>query len=287
MKVMSSVHSAPQGHWVGDGFPVRSLFSYGKFGNEISPFLLLDYALGEFDPSDRPRGVETHPHKGFETVTIVYQGGLRHRDSSGNVGEIGPGDVQWMTAGSGVLHEEMHSPEFTRTGGKFQVVQLWVNLPAKDKLVEPGYQDLRAGDIPIMALDGLGSTARVVSGSLNGVQGLARTFSSVNIWDVRLKEGADVELPVPDGQIAVFVVLEGSARVESEVLGPAEFALYGVEAAGIWAAAVEDSIVLLLAGEPLNEPIAGYGPFVMNTQEEIRQTISDFQAGKFGSIPVG
>lgn len=199
-KVLST-HSAPKGHWVGDGFPVRSILS-PKMGSDISPFLLFDHAGPQrFEPSDTPRGVDVHPHKGFETVTLVFDGELEHRDSAGNAGRIGPGDVQWMTAGSGVLHEEKHSAEFTRNGGEFHVVQLWVNLPAKDKPESPGYQTLLAKDIPEVVIGE--STVRVVAGELAGTRGPARTHTPMNVWDVGLS--GELSLSVPEGHNAMAI----------------------------------------------------------------------------------
>jgi len=202
-KIVLGVHPSPKGHWVGDGFPVRSLFTYDGLGQQLSPFLLLDYAgPAEFGPAVRPRGVGEHPHRGFETVTIVYEGEVAHRDSVGNSGLIGPGDVQWMTAAAGILHEEFHSPAYTRRGGPFEMVQLWVNLPAKHKMSAPRYQTLLDADIPRIAIaEGEGSV-RVIAGEFAGRQGPAATFSPVNVWDVRLKGGHAVTLPVPDGHNA-------------------------------------------------------------------------------------
>src|SRR5688572_15441868 len=214
MKKILTVKSAPAGHWVGDGFPVRSLFSYNDNDPRLSPFLLLDYAgPADFATGTRPRGVGTHPHRGFETVTIVYQGEVEHRDSTGAGGRIGPGDVQWMTAASGILHEEFHSQAFTRDGGTLEMVQLWVNLPAKDKMSAPGYQTLLDRDIPSVELaDGAGRI-RVIAGDYRGHRGPARTFTAMDVWDLRLNQGHSVELPVPDGRTLALVVLRGAVRV--------------------------------------------------------------------------
>ena len=200
MKKILGVHSAPPPHWVGDGFPVRSLFSYTGLGRRLSPFLLLDHAPPtRFEPATRPRGVGEHPHRGFETVTIVYQGGLAHRDSTGAGGEIGTGDVQWMTAGGGILHEEFHSPAFTAQGGTLEMVQLWVNLPAKDKMTPPGYQTLLDADIPVVPLPDGAGRVRVIAGAFDGHAGPARTHTPIDVWDVRIAAGATARLPTVDG----------------------------------------------------------------------------------------
>ncbi|HEY1144744.1 MAG TPA: pirin family protein, partial [Allosphingosinicella sp.] len=200
MKKVLGVYSNPHQHWVGDGFPVRSLFSYNTLGSHVSPFLLLDYAgPAWFDPAERPRGVGQHPHRGFETVTIVYDGEVEHRDSTGQGGVIGPGDVQWMTAAGGILHEEFHSQGFTKTGGPFRMVQLWVNLPARDKMAAPGYQSILDADIPSVALPEGAGRVRVIAGDFGGSKGPARTFTPVNVWDMRLNRDASVTLDLPEG----------------------------------------------------------------------------------------
>ncbi len=198
MKKILGIYSSPKQHWVGDGFPVRTLFSYDSLGKHTSPFLMLDYAgPADFTPTQRPRGVGQHPHRGFETVTIVYQGELEHRDSTGSGGRIGPGDVQWMTAASGILHEEFHSDEFTRSGGTLEMVQLWVNLPAKDKLAEPGYQTLLDRDIPLVRLPDAAGSLRLIAGEYAGHKGPARTFTPMDVWDIRLNAGKSVALNLP------------------------------------------------------------------------------------------
>ena len=277
-----------RGHWVGDGFPVRSLFSYDALGSRISPFLLLDYAGPHaFEPTRQRRGVGQHPHRGFETVTIVYDGEVEHRDSAGNGGVIGSGDVQWMTAGGGILHEEYHSPAFAKTGGPFRMVQLWVNLPAKDKRTPGAYQAITAADIPMVALPGGGAVARVIAGRFLGVSGPARTFTPINVWDLRLDADADVGLDLPEGHTAMLVGLTGHVTVNgSEGLGEAEALLLDREGGSVRIHADGDSLLLVLTGEPIDEPIVGYGPFVMNTESEIRQAIDDFNRGRIGE-PVG
>ena len=270
-------------HWVGDGFPVRSLFSYNTLGQHISPFLLLDYAGPHyFEPTETRRGVGQHPHRGFETVTIVYDGEVEHRDSTGHGGVIGPGDVQWMTAAGGILHEEYHSPGFARTGGPFRMVQLWVNLPARDKMAPGGYQSIRAADIPSVTLPGGVGTARVIAGELTGMKGPARTFTPINVWDVWLAGDKDVDLDLPEGHGAMLVVLGGHVTVNgSQQAGEAEVLLLAREGRGVSIHADGDAVLLVLTGEPIDEPIAGYGPFVMNSEAEIRQAIDDFKNGRF------
>jgi redox-sensitive bicupin YhaK (pirin superfamily) len=273
-------------HWVGDGFPVRSLFSYNQLGASVSPFLLLDYAGPEqFAPATRPRGVGQHPHRGFETVTIVYDGEVAHRDSTGQGGVIGPGDVQWMTAGRGILHDEFHSPAFARTGGALRMVQLWVNLPARDKMTPPGYQPIRDADIPAVDLaDGAGRI-RVIAGESHGVKGPASTFTPMNLWDVRLTPGAHLDLALPDGHTAILVVLSGRVTVAgAQRVGEAEVVLFDRAGAGAEVEAEDAATLLVMTGEPIDEPIAGYGPFVMNTEAEIRQAIDDFNGGRFGQM---
>jgi hypothetical protein len=272
-------------HWVGDGFPVRSLFSYAGDVAVTDPFLLLDYAEPyEFEPAPAHRGVEEHPHRGFETVTIVYQGELEHHDSAGNRGSIGPGDVQWMTAASGVVHEEFHSDAFTQRGGTFEVAQLWVNLPANLKMSPPRYQGILAAHIPAVPLAGGAGTAHVIAGELAGTPGPAQTFTPVNLWNLDLSAGHTATLPVPDGHTTLLAVRRGRVTVAGESVGPAEVAQWGRSGDWIELAVDEDTAALLLAGQPIGEPIAAQGPFVMNTTDEIRQAIADFQNGRMGSL---
>jgi len=286
MKKILGIHRSPHAHWVGDGFPVRSLFTYDNLASQISPFLLLDYAGPHtFTPTTDRRGVGQHPHRGFETVTIVYQGELEHRDSTGAGGFIGPGDVQWMTAANGIIHEEFHSPAFARSGGMLEMVQLWVNLPARDKRAAAGYQTLLATDIPEVALDGDAGSLRVIAGSYQGHQGPARTFTPMDVWDMRLQAGSHVQLPVAAGRNAALVVLRGTLRVNGERdAGPASLVLLDRTGEDVLIEAREGASVLLLSGEPIDEPIVGYGPFVMNSQAEIAESFDDFHAGRFGQM---
>ena len=286
MKKILGVYSAPRPHWVGDGFPARSLFSYNSHGRDLSPFLLLDYAgPHKFDPATTPRGVGQHPHRGFEKVTIVYEGEVEHRDSTGAGGKIGPGDVQWMTAASGILHEEFHSHEFTRTGGTLEMVQLWVNLPAKDKLAAPGYQTLLDAEIPSVALADEAGRVRVIAGEFDGHRGPARTFTAMDVWDVRLNAGKATTFSLPEGRTLALVVLKGTVLVNgSAVTREAQMVTLARDGHEVTLEANSDATVLLLSGEPIDEPIVGYGPFVMNTQEEISQAVVDFNSGKFGRM---
>ncbi|MBI2823324.1 MAG: pirin family protein [Planctomycetia bacterium] len=274
------------GHWVGDGFPVRSLFTYAE-ADLFDPFLLLDYAAPHtFAPSSgEPRGVGEHPHRGFETVTIVYQGELEHRDSAGHHGAIGPGDVQWMTAASGVVHEEFHSQRFARAGGTFEVVQLWVNLPARDKMSAPRYQEILDRQIPVVKLpDGAGSV-RVIAGELAGTKGPALTFTPVQLWDVQLSAGGAATLPLVDNHTTALVVQRGDSTVnDTETVADASLVLFDRAGDQISLKAKGEGRVLLLSGQPIGEPVVGQGPFVMNTRDEIQQAIRDFQAGRMGRL---
>jgi len=286
MKKILGIHRSPHAHWVGDGFPVRSLFTYDNLASRISPFLLLDYAgPHDFTPTTVRRGVGQHPHRGFETVTIVYQGELEHRDSTGAGGLIGPGDVQWMTAANGIIHEEFHSPSFARSGGTLEMVQLWVNLAARDKRAAAGYQTLLSSDIPVVALDGDAGSLRVIAGDYRGHQGPARTFTAMDVWDLRLNAGASLQLPVAAGRNAALVVLRGNVRINGErEAGPSSLVLLDRQGEDVSVEALEGASVLLLSGEPIDEPIVGYGPFVMNSQAEIAESFDDFHAGRFGQM---
>lgn len=285
MKNVLHVQDAPRQHWVGDGFPVRSLFSYQSHGKVLSPFLLLDFAgPADFAPANAPRGVGQHPHRGFETVTIVYDGEVAHRDSTGQGGEIGPGDVQWMTAGAGILHEEFHSPAFTAKGGKLRMLQLWVNLPAKDKGAAAGYQAIVQSQIPAVALPG-GGQVRVIAGDYQGQQGPARTFTPMHVWDVRLVAGEKLELELPEGWSTALAIVQGTVLVNgNDVAREAQLVVMAQEGRKLTFEANGDVALLLMSGEPIDEPIVGYGPFVMNSQQEIVQAVNDFNSGKFGSM---
>lgn len=267
-------------HWVGNGFHVNSLFSYNH-DQHISPFLLLDYAgPTHFSPSTIPRGVEQHPHRGFETVTIVYSGEVEHRDTAGNTGKISPNDVQWMTAARGILHEEMHSAAFTQTGGTLEIVQLWVNLPAKDKMSAPRYQEILEKHIPVVRLNNDTGMVRVIAGKFAGIDGAASTFTPIHLFDIRLKAEASLDIDVEPGFNAMLFVLNGEISVENEQVHTAELAMFTTEGHIISLQAKKDTKLLFMSGEPINEPIIGMGPFVMNTKEELYQAYSDFSSGK-------
>ncbi len=286
MRQILGIYSAPRPHWVGDGFPVRTMLSHHDQGAHVSPFIMLDYAgPTSFPPTTARRGVGQHPHKGFETVTIVYDGEVEHRDSTGAGGVIGPGDVQWMTAARGIVHEEFHSEAFAKTGGAFEMAQLWVNLPAKDKSADPGYQTLLNADIPAVALPAGAGTLRVIAGSYGGTTGPARTFTPINIWDVRVGAGKSVTLDVPEGHTLSVLVLSGSVTINGqEPAEDAQTVLLGRDGGAFSVEAQRDAKLLVLSGEPIDEPVVAHGPFVMNTVGEIKQAMLDFQNGRFGAI---
>jgi redox-sensitive bicupin YhaK (pirin superfamily) len=285
MKQTVAIHTSNQTHWVGDGFPVRTLISYQTLGTQLSPFLMLDYAgPALFDPSAHPRGVSAHPHRGFETVTIVYEGEVEHKDSAGNGGTIGPGDVQWMTAGAGILHEEMHSKRFTQEGGTLRMAQLWVNLPAKEKMTQPGYQAILNQAIPAIDLENRMGVVRVIAGHYAGHQGPAKTHTAMNVFDVQVKKGASIVLPAPDGWSAAVVLLSGELELGHASAGEGSVIEWSHAGEGIAMNAVADTHALILSGEPIDEPIVGHGPFVMNTPAEIARAIDDFRQGRFGSL---
>ena len=284
-KRILDIRSAPGRHWVGDGLPVHNLFGYNGPGvAERSPFLMLDYgAPYDFGPTTQQLGVGQHPHRGFETVTVVYSGELAHRDNAGGGGTIGPGDVQWMTAGGGIIHEEFHSPGFAKSGGTLEMAQLWVNLPAKDKMTPPGYQPITAAQIPVVELPEGAGRVRVIAGQWSTAQGPARTFSPITMLDVALAAGRTAELPQPEGWTTLVVVASGSASVNGAepVTGPAVVTL-STAGEGVTVQAESDAKLLLLAGEPIDEPVVGYGPFVMNSQQQIVDAVNDFNSGRFG-----
>ncbi len=285
-KKVLGTYGAGSNHWVGDGFPVRNLFPSNGVDVEVNPFLMLDYAGPSlFKPSAKTPGVGQHPHRGFETVTIAYQGAVGHRDSAGNSGVIYPGDVQWMTAASGVVHEEMHEQEFARKGGTFEMVQLWINLPKADKMSKPRYQAISKSDIPVVAL-GSGSQVRVIAGEWNGTKGPALTFTPINLFDVTLKAGERVEVAIPQGHNAAVVLRKGDVSLNEtdSLAGEARIATLSAAGEVVTLEAKANSTLLVLSGEPINEPVASYGPFVMNTREELAQAIEDYKAGKMGRL---
>ena len=285
-KKVLGTYGAGSNHWVGDGFPVRNLFPSNGLESEVSPFLMLDYAgPSRFEPAKKPRGVGEHPHRGFETVTIAYQGSVGHRDSAGNSGVIYPGDVQWMTAASGVVHEELHEAEFTKKGGIFEMVQLWVNLPKAKKMSKPGYQAITKEQIPVIELEG-GGHARVIAGELLGKRGPATTFTPVNLFDVILKAGERFELPLPEGHNAAVVLRKGEVLLNDTdwLRGEAQIAPLSETGDAVTLEAKTETQLLILSGEPIHEPVASYGPFVMNTREELGQAVEDYRAGRMGRL---
>lgn len=275
-----------RGHWVGDGFPVRNLLAYNNGLDELqSPFLLLDYAGPyEFSPTTKKLGVGEHPHRGFETVTIVYDGEVAHRDSSGAGGIIGKGDVQWMTAASGVVHEEFHSERFAKAGGRFEVVQLWVNLPAKDKMTAPRYQGIQNAQIPVVTLPNEQGSVRVIAGEFNHTKGAALTHTPMHIWDMQLHTNATVNLETEEGYSGALLVLDGQIQMNEHTLSAGELGLMSLTGSTITVRTGTGAKVLFLSGEPINEPVVGHGPFVMNTQAEIYQAMRDYQQGKMGHL---
>ena len=284
-KRLLDVYAAGSQHMVGDGFPVRNIFPSHDLTEEMSPFLLLDYAgPAEFGPTDRPRGVGEHPHRGFETVTIVYQGKVAHRDSAGNAGVIGPGDVQWMTAASGVVHEELHEQAFAQQGGTIEMIQLWVNLPKALKMRAPRYQTILDGDIPQIDL-GEDGRLRVIAGEYQGNKGPSQTFTPVHLYDVQLPQGRQVDLALVDGFNAGVFVLSGAVLVNRDrEVGEAELSVHEPQGSQVHLAAQRDSRLLILSGEPIRDPVARMGPFVMNTQAELVQAMADYRAGKMGHL---
>lgn len=285
-KAVLGVYQPGSTHMVGDGFPVRNLFPSNDLDRVVDPFLMLDYAGPQyFGPTDHPRGVGEHPHRGFETVTIVYEGVVAHRDSAGNAGVIGPGDVQWMTAASGIVHEEFHEKEFAKKGGTLHAIQLWVNLPRVSKMSAPGYQTILNADIPAVDLEGGAVRLRVIAGSFHEHRGPARTFTPVQLYDLQLKAGTRTSLTLPDGDNTSIFVLQGRASANgSQAAGEAELIVCKRNGSQVTIDAQEDSRFLVMSGKPIEEPIARYGPFVMNTKQELIQAVQDYQAGKMGHL---
>lgn len=286
LKEVVQVHHQGSAHMVGDGFPVRNLIPGDGVGEQLSPFLLLDYAgPAYFPPTDTPRGVGEHPHRGFETVTIVYEGKVAHRDSTGSGGIIGPGDVQWMTAASGIVHEEMHERAWAKNGGTLHAIQLWVNLPKAHKMSRPGYQTLVNRDIPSVELNGGAGRLRVIAGEFHGARGPARTFTPVHLYDVHIKAGHHAEVTVPAGFNTAVFLLQGEATVNGAgPLREAELVRLGRAGERIVIEAASDAMLLVLGGEAIQEPVARYGPFVMNTQAELIQAVDDYRSGKMGHL---
>ncbi|KAE9528321.1 pirin family protein [Testudinibacter aquarius] len=293
MRTINKIYSAPSKHWVGDGFYVSPLFSHMADDKFTSPFLMLDYAMPQrFAPNEaNPRGVGSHPHAGFETVTIALQGEVEHRDSAGNGGVIGTGDVQWMTAGRGIVHQEFHSERFSREGGVFEMVQLWVNLPAKDKNAAAGYQSIPAAKIPVCELADSESTKsagslRVIAGNYDGNKGAAHTFTELNMWEIDLNPNGKTVLTIPAEHNLMLVALRGNALINNDkVARPTELVTFKQEAGEISLQAGDEAVkLLLLSGVPIDEPIAAHGPFVMNTRAELVEKFNAFNRGEFGAL---
>ena len=286
-KTIEAVIAPPPAHMVGDGFRVHSFFPGGRLIDKkrMSPFFLLDYnSKVDFSPAVDPRGVGVHPHRGFETVTIAYHGRIAHHDSAGNSGVIGEGDVQWMTAASGLLHKEYHEESFSKSGGLFQMVQLWVNLPAKDKMKPPKYQEITKNMMGNHTLPGNSGTIEVIAGEYNGTKGPASTFTPLQVYNARLKKGGTATMEFPSNYNTGMLVIEGNVKILERDVATDHFVLFKNDGEEINLQATEDSIVLILSGEPINEPIAQYGPFLMNTWDELEQAIQDVNAGKFGVL---
>lgn len=288
IKSVQQILTPPAPHMVGDGFRVHNFFPSGyNLGlQRMSPFFMLDYnSKVDFSPKEEPRGVGVHPHRGFETVTIAYNGKVAHHDSSGNHGVIGEGDIQWMTAGSGVLHKEYHEKEFSKAGGLFQMVQLWVNLPAKDKMTTPKYQGIENNQLGKYYLPDNQGVVEVIAGEYNGIKGAASTFTPMNMYNIKIKKGVSIDISLPEKHNTGILVIEGSAKANDGETAPTDnFILFRNDGTNIKIEAVEDAILLLLSGEPINEPIFPYGPFLMNTKAEILQAYDDLAKGKFGIL---
>lgn len=285
IKPVSSVLNAPLPHMVGDGFKVSNFFP-GGYRIKMSPFYLLDFnAKLELPPSDQPRGVGVHPHRGFETVTIAYHGAIAHHDSAGNSGVIYPGDVQWMTAARGILHKEYHEQEFSKTGGTFQMVQLWVNLPAKDKMSTPKYQALKKDDIGKFELPAAGGTIEVIAGAYERIPGAATTFTEIQVYNARLNPNGEATFNFPATYNTAILVVEGSVQINNlQQANEGKLVYFKNEGTKIQVKATQSSVILILSGQPIEEPIAQYGPFLMNSQEEIKQALNDYNEGKFGYL---
>ena len=284
MNQLKSIRGVYDSHpsQVGDGFTIRRpLPNHGL--KQLSPFLLLDHAGPTMvPPGNYQRGVDEHPHRGFETVTIVYDGAIEHRDSAGHSGRIGPGDVQWMTAGAGVVHEEKHGKEFSQRGGTLEMIQLWVNLPKAHKMTRPRYQEITAGQIPVITQ--AGSTIRIIAGSYQDQTGPAKTFTDITMLDIRVQAGSTTELALPERYSTGAYLIRGHVRANDSEVEEAQLVVFGSHEPGVKIEAYADSTLLLLSGEPINEPVASYGPFVMNNSQELTQAIQDYEQGKMGSL---
>lgn len=284
-KEIEKIFAPPAPHMVGDGFKMHNFIPGVSTLDmkRMDPFLVLDYGSKMyFSPADKPRGVGCHPHRGFETVTIAYHGSVAHEDSTGAGGIINEGDVQWMTAAKGILHKEFHSKEFTQKGGDFQMIQLWVNLPAAHKMSKPGYQTLKNNEIPKVEIENQGGIVEVISGEYKGIKGAARTYTSVNLLNTKLNQNGKVKFSFPANYNTALIVVEGSVMVNGEKIPGDYFVLFKNEGEEFIVEALENSVILTMSGEPIHEPIAAHGPFVMNTREELMEAFQDYNTGKFG-----
>lgn len=285
-KEVERILAPPATHWVGNGFKVHNFFPYLLDEQRMSPFFLLDYnAKMFFPPSDTPQGVGSHPHRGIETVTVAYYGKVAHHDSTGNGGVISEGDLQWMTAGGGILHKEYHEKEFNKSGGDLQMAQIWINLPQKAKWTPPKYQTLMHEHLPKFQLPGDAGVVEVIAGNYQGLDGIASTFSPIEMYNIKLKDKGQIEMNLPSHYNTGILLVQGSAKINDNTIAPADhFILFGNDGEKITLQTQDDTILLVLSGEPLNEPIAAGGPFVMNTHDEIAQAYRDFYEGKFGYL---
>jgi quercetin 2,3-dioxygenase len=287
LRTVEAIHRSTTFHWVGNGFYVSTYFPSEELPAErVSPFVLMDYGPGkEFEPLARgKRGVGWHPHRGFETVTLAWEGAVAHRDNAGHAGVIGPGDVQWMTAASGIFHEEFHEEAFSRRGGRMHMMQLWVNLPHKDKMAPPGYQPITAADIPSIAL-AAGGKVRVIAGDYQGARGPAHTFTPITMLDTRLPKGERLPVTLPSTYNVIAVVADGVVQTAGVTAKAGDAVLFANDAPRLEIVAEDDAHVIVLAGEPIGEPVVQYGPFVMSSIEEIETAFRDVRAGKFGPVP--
>lgn len=282
MNSIKRVYHSDRSTWVGDGFPTNSMLPMQEMGNQTSPFLVMGYTgQYHFSPSHHQRGVGSHPHRGFETVTIVYEGELEHFDSKGNHGSIAKDEVQWMTAGRGIMHEEHHSKDFAKTGGNLDMVQLWVNLPSHAKMTEPRYQELTTANIAEVKLAQNAGVVRVIAGQFEDTLGAAETFSPMNVLDVRLNANVEQEFSFNPQWNNMIFVLSGAIEIEGQRFDAKQTLYVSDQVSSLKLKSFEATKLLILSGEALNEPIAAHGPFVMNTEDEIRQAFYDFQHGHF------
>jgi quercetin 2,3-dioxygenase len=283
---IKSIIPTPPHHWVGDGFKVHNFIPSRVSHNLISPFIMLDYgATTYFEPTEIPRGVGSHPHRGFETVTIAYKGRVQHHDSAGNSGVIGTGEVQWMTAGSGILHKEYHEKEWAKQGGEFQMVQLWVNLPAKDKITKPGYQAITRENIKRVELSNNAGYVEIIAGKYGQISGPATTYSDINLWNLYLNAASQTTISIPAKHNSSLLIIEGSIKIENKEIASGNMVIFETdENETVHISSQKGAIVLVMSGEPINEPLVSYGPFVMNTEEQIVEAVNDFNSGKFGVL---